>query len=78
MNNTTIKIFDTYEYVKKLKSVGVTEQQAEVQAEALKNVIEHELTTKRDLKELEIRLIRWVTGVALAQVAVIGALLKLL
>ena len=45
--------FDTHAYVKKLKAVGFTEEQAEVQAETLAGIIEGELATKRDLKELE-------------------------
>ncbi|MBF0342668.1 MAG: hypothetical protein HQL06_00405 [Nitrospirae bacterium] len=51
-------IFDTHLFVKKLKSVGFTEGQAEVQAEALSELIEGGLATKRDLKELEARLTR--------------------
>lgn len=47
-------IFDTYAYVKKLKAVGFTEEQAEVQAEAIKELVDERLATKQDLKELEI------------------------
>ena len=49
-------IFDTLAYAKKLKSAGFTEEQAEIQAEALSEIIEERLATKHDLKELEIRL----------------------
>lgn len=45
--------FDTLQYAKKLKSVGFTEEQAEVQAEAVADLIEEKLVTKQDLKELE-------------------------
>ena len=48
--------FDTLAYAKKLKTVGFTEEQAEVQAETLAKIIEDKLTTKRDLKELELNL----------------------
>ncbi|MBF0607427.1 MAG: DUF1640 domain-containing protein [Candidatus Magnetobacterium sp. LHC-1] len=58
MNDTLI--FDTHAYVKKLKAVGFTEEQAEVQAAALSELIEEGLATKRDLKELEISLKREV------------------
>ncbi|MBF0345706.1 MAG: DUF1640 domain-containing protein [Nitrospirae bacterium] len=51
-------IFDTHAYVKKLKAVGFTEEQAEVQAEAMSGLIEEGLATKRDLKELETSLRR--------------------
>ena len=45
--------FDTHAYVKKLKAVGFTEQQAEVQAKTFTKIIEDRLATKQDLKELE-------------------------
>ncbi len=51
-------VFDTHAYVKKLKSVGFTEEQAEVQAETIKDLIDDKLATKRDLKELELALKR--------------------
>ena len=42
----------------KLKAVGVDEQQAEVQAEALADIIDDQLATKQDLKETELALIK--------------------
>jgi predicted phage-related endonuclease len=52
--------FDTLAYAKKLKKVGFTEEQAEVQAEALAQIIDERLATKqdilalrRDMKEIE-------------------------
>ncbi len=60
--------FDTHEFVKKLKDVGFSEEQAEVITELQKTTIgntleqaRHDyeldnLATKRDLKELELRL----------------------
>lgn len=54
MNDIT---FDTLQYAKRLKEAGFTEQQAEVQAEALKEIIEDKLATKKDLKQLEDKLI---------------------
>jgi len=49
-------IFDTLAYAKKLKTAGFTEDQAEIQAQALAEIIEERLATKQDLKELELRL----------------------
>lgn len=82
-------VFDTLSFAKKLKSAGFTEQQAEIQAEALAEIIENNLATKRDLKELETRLlvsiaelkadmIKWVAGMLVAQAALVAALVKLL
>ncbi len=50
--------FDTYAYVKKLEGAGVPEEQAEVHAEMIAHLIEGDLATKRDLKELEVTLRR--------------------
>jgi hypothetical protein len=47
------RIFDTLAYAKKLKSVGFTEEQAEVQAEAMAEIIDDKLATKRDLRDLQ-------------------------
>jgi hypothetical protein len=49
--NTTI--FNTLAYAKKLQSVGFTEQQAEVQAEAIAEIIDSNLATKRDVAEIK-------------------------
>lgn len=65
MNTLT---FDTHEFVKKLKDVGFSEEQAEaitdLQKTTVNNTLEQarhdyeldNLATKRDLKELELRL----------------------
>lgn len=50
--------FDTLHYAKKLKEAGFSEQQAETQAEALRAVVDENLATKTDLKEVESRLAR--------------------
>ncbi len=46
-------IFDTLAYSKKLRAVGFTEQQAEVQAEGIAELIDTKLATKDDIHELE-------------------------
>ncbi len=48
--------FDTLAYAKKMQAVGFTTEQAEVQAEAISDLINDQLTTKQDLHELELRL----------------------
>jgi hypothetical protein len=52
-------IFDTHAYVKKLKAVGFTEEQAEVQTETLAGLINDQLVTKPyfdvRMKELDVR-----------------------
>ena len=86
-------IFDTLAYAKKLKAVGFTEEQAEVQAETFAEIIDEKLATKQDLKELEISLkrdmkemelrlkhdlsLRFGTMMA-ASIAIVAVLVKLL
>ena len=66
--------FDTHAYIKKLEAVGVTEAQAEVQAQALTDLINDRLATKDDLLALENRLIIKVGGM---MVVLIGVLIGL-
>lgn len=75
MNSTT---FDTLKYFERLKGAGVPEAQARVQAEALRDVIESALATKRDLKEMELRLTIRLGGIVAACTAILLAVLPLL
>lgn len=81
--------FDTLAYAKKLIAAGVPEKQAEVQAEALIEIVDEHLATKRDLKEMEMALkrdiqemksdiIKWVAAMLVAQAAIVASLIKLL
>jgi hypothetical protein len=81
--------FDTLAYVKRLRSAGVAEEQAEIHAEALAEILEERIATKQDLKELELALkhdlaniksemIKWVAGMLVAQAAIVATLVKLL
>ena len=78
----SVLVFDTHVYIKRLQSVGFTEQQAEVQAQMLSSLIEEQLATKRDLKELEERLTYRLTfrlgSMMVAAVGIVAALVKLL
>jgi len=75
-------IFDTLAYAKKLKAAGFTEQQAEVQAEAIFEIIDEKLATKRDLRELEERLTNKLTirmgSMMIAAVTLLAVLIKIL
>ena len=70
--------FDTLAYAKKLKSVGFTEEQAEVQAEALSDLINDQLATKQDLKELELRMTVKVGAMLIALAMILFAGLPVL
>ena len=52
----TATTFDSLGYFEKLKEAGFTEEQARVQANAMREVIEERLATKADLVQLEERL----------------------
>ena len=47
--------------LKKMKSVGFTNEQAEAQAEEIAKLLESQLVTKRDLQEAENRIIHELT-----------------
>ncbi len=71
-------IFDTHAYVKKLKAVGFSEEQAEVQAETIAELVNEQLATKRDLKELELRLTIKLGAIVTAGIVIVATLVKLL
>ncbi len=50
--------FDTLAFVNKLKSAGVPEKQAEVQAVAIAEIVNEQMATKRDIAELKAELKR--------------------
>ena len=87
--STLTQTFDSLGYFEKLKSAGFTEEQARVQATALREVIEERLATKADLVQLEERLTHGMQTLELrltlklgamlaASVALVAALVKLL
>lgn len=67
--------FDTLSYFERLKAAGVPEEQARVQADALRELVETSLVTKRDLKELELRLTIRLGGIVVACTALLLAVL---
>lgn len=73
--------FDTHAYIKKLKAVGVSEEQAEVQAQAIADLVNDRLVTKEDLerslKELEYRLVIRLGSMMVVSIVVIATLVKL-
>ncbi|MDR2668596.1 MAG: hypothetical protein LBC14_01425 [Desulfovibrio sp.] len=88
---TTIT-FDTLSYFEKLTSAGMPEPLAKVQADALREVIESKfanddknLATKADINALKAamaeqkhELLKWMLGIALAQIGIMSAILRAL
>ena len=76
----TTTAFDTLEIVCDLEAAGVERRQAEAHAEAMAkaaNAGHGELATRTDMANLETRLTVRLVGIAIGQVALIVALLKL-
>ena len=55
MNNPGIP-FDPLQYVKRLEAVGFTREQAEAQAETFLTIVQEQLVSKQDVKEIEAQL----------------------
>lgn len=61
LNSDTKRYFDPVEYIKNLRKVGVSQDAAEVQAQAMEEIVHSvlnsgHLATKHDLTETELRL----------------------
>lgn len=75
--------FDTLKFVKKLEAAGIKANEAEAIAEAQREAFDemmkvNELATKSDLLEMKFDLLKWIVGLALAQLGlIVGILLKL-
>jgi hypothetical protein len=75
-------IFDTLAYAKGMKEAGFTDKQAEFQAEQMARLIENQLVTKRDLKELEHRIVTrlgsMLGGMIVVSTGILAVLMKVL
>ena len=73
-------VIDTNDVIKKLEHRGFSRTQAEGITEALKELDSSALVTKTDLKialaEQTVTMIKWMTGILLAQSALIVALIQ--
>ena len=81
--------FDTHKFIRKLEAAGFRTEQAEVIAEAQKEVFAEALdstlatkadieTVRREILEAKADIIKWLAGLLIAQAAVVAALVKLL
>ena len=76
MNHMTLA-FDTLKYANKLKIAGVPTKQAEIQAEAMAELVTEKLATKQDLQELESRMTIKLGGIVVASISLLVILMKL-
>ena len=70
-------VFDTHKAVKTLTAAGFSEEKAEALITAMGEV-RTDLTTKADLKDLKLRMMRMHVASVAATVGLVVALLKLL
>lgn len=85
-------VFDPLKFYDELKAADVPEKQARAQAEAMRNAFAaydanrmKELATKADvqairmeMREIELRLLKWMIGIVLTQTAVLIAIFAFL
>ena len=70
--------FDTHKFIRKLRESGVPDAQAEAVADAFREAQgKADLSTKSDLRELELRLTIKIGGMLVIAVGVLAAVLKL-
>lgn len=70
-----IVIRDTHKLIATLQQRGFSAQQAEGIADAIKEIDASTLTTKADLQDVKLDLIKWMVGTQLAYGAIIIAVL---
>lgn len=75
-------VFDPLKYFDELKAADVPEKQARAQAEAIRAAFAaydanrmKELATKADLRDVELRILKWVIGTIITQTALIIAVI---
>ena len=75
-------VFDPLKFFDELKAADVPEKQARAQAEAMRAAFASydasrmkELATKGDLREVELRILKWVIGTIITQIALIVAVI---
>lgn len=49
-------VFNSLNYAKRLEQAGFTREQAEAQANIMTEIVDEKMATKRDLREMELRL----------------------
>lgn len=74
-------MFNTLKYTKKLEGVGIAREQAEAHIQIIAEIVEDDVATKHDLKELENRLVIKLSailgGMITLAIAVITALSRI-
>jgi len=72
-----VAVFDTLKYSRILESTGVPREQAEAHVRIISEIVEGELATKQDLRELEYRMLIKMGALMTTLLATAVAILKL-
>lgn len=71
----TVVAFDTLAFANKLKGAGMNPSLADVQAEEtakiLTDLTANQLATKQDLKDIELKIVKWMIGLMVAQTGIL-------
>lgn len=70
-------VFDTLEYARAAEKAGFTKAQAEFQAHEFAKLINENLATKQDLKDLKKDLIIWIGSIIVVAVGLLPNISKL-
>ena len=73
---TTI-VMDTHKLIERLKKSGFSQEQATGITEALQEIDLSQLSTKADLRDVELRLIKWMATIVGIGVAILALLIQL-
>lgn len=71
-------MFDTLRYSKVLESAGVSRDQAEAHVKIIAEIVEDDLASKQDLKELEYRLITKLSAILGTMISITIAVVALI
>jgi hypothetical protein len=67
-------MFNTLRYAKRLEEVGVSRNQAEAHIQIIAEIVEDDVATKQDLKELEHRLVIRLSTIMMAIVSLVATI----
>lgn len=67
--------FNAFRYVEELRESGVPEKQAEAHLRILHDIVESNLATKRDIRELEQRMVIKLGGLMVIGIGVVAVLI---
>lgn len=73
--------FDPINYARQLRQAGVSQEQADIQAQTIELVINdiitnQEIVTKKDIAELKLELIKWILGTGVATILSLVSIIK--